>query len=170
MATTHLKGETVNTVGDLPAVGTVAPEFVLTTTGLSDVKLSELGRKRKLLSVVPSLDTGVCAASARAFNRAAAERENIAILNISADLPFAAKRFCETEGIEQVEALSVMHDRSFGVDYGLEMADGPLRGILARAVIVLDGENRVVYSQLVDEIAKEPDYEAALSALDSAQG
>lgn len=170
MATTHLKGEAVHTAGDLPAVGTVAPDFVLTTTSLSDLALSDLGSRPKLLSIVPSLDTGVCAASARAFNRAAAERENVAVLNISADLPFAAKRFCETEGIEQVQALSVMHDRTFGRDYGVEMVDGPLKGILARAVIVLDAANRVVYSQLVDEIATEPDYQAALSALDSVRG
>jgi thiol peroxidase len=165
MAVTHLKGNTVNTNGDLPSIGSTAPAFLLTNGSLADVGLEAFAGKRKVLNIVPSLDTGVCAASARYFNQAAASLENAVVLVISADLPFAQGRFCSTEGLENVVPLSMMRNRSFARDYGVLQLDGPLAGICARAVVVLDENNTVRHTQLVDEIASEPDYDAALTAL-----
>ena len=168
MTTVTRLGETVQLSGELPGIGTTAPDFRLTRTDLSDVTLADYSGKRKVLSIVPSLDTPTCAMSARQFNVRAAALEQSVVLNISADLPFAAARFCETEGIDGVEALSMMRDRSFARDYGILQLDGPMAGLTARAVLVLDRDNRVIHAELVPEIRQEPDYEAALSALQGA--
>jgi thiol peroxidase len=165
MATTHLKGNTVTTHGELPAVGAQAPAFRLTGGDLADLGLKAFAGRRKVLNIVPSLDTAVCAASARYFNQAAAALDNTVVLVISADLPFAQGRFCTTEGLDNVVPLSMMRDRGFARDYGVLLVDGPLAGICARAVVVIDENDVVRYTQLVDEITTEPDYEAALAAL-----
>ena len=164
MATITFKGNPVQTIGTLPAKGSKAPDFRLTGSDLKDVSLADFAGHVKILNIVPSLDTGVCAASARAFNKAAASLGNVVILTISRDLPFAQKRFCEAEGIDKVITLSELRDREFGKAYGVEMTTGPLAGLLSRAVVVLDAQDIVVYTQQVPEIAQEPDYESALSA------
>lgn len=163
MATTAFKSEPVNTVGELPAVGTSAPSFDLVGTDLSPVTSDDLAGRTVVLNIFPSLDTGVCAASVRKFNQLAADLENTTVVCASADLPFAQARFCGAEGIENVTAASAFRS-SFGQDYGVTMTDGPLQGLLARSVVVLDGEGNVVYTQLVPEITEEPDYDAALEA------
>ena len=168
MTTVTRRGELVHLSGDLPAVGSKAPDFRLTRKDLTDVSLADYQGKRKVLSIVPSLDTPTCAMSLRKFNADAAALADTVVLNISADLPFAAARFCETEGIEAVEALSMMRDRSFATDYGILQLDGPMAGITARAVLVLDRNDVVVHAELVPEIRQEPDYEAALAALQQA--
>lgn len=159
------KGTEVHAGGSLPTVGTSAPDFVLTRSDLSDVGLAEYEGKKKILNIVPSLDTGVCARSAETFNARAKEFPNVAILTISKDLPFAQKRFCADARITEVETLSAMRNDDFGTAYGVTMIDGPMAGIFARAVVVLDEENRVVYTQLVPEITQEPDYASALDAV-----
>jgi thioredoxin-dependent peroxiredoxin len=166
MAQITLEGNAINTNGNLPAVGAEAPDFTLTKSDLSDVGLANYAGKKKLLNIVPSLDTGVCAASTKRFNEAMAGKSNAVALVISADLPFAQSRFCSAEGIENVESLSMMHSRNFAKDYGVLITDGPLAGICARAVVVLDEQNKVVYTQLVPEIVQEPDYDSALAQLD----
>ena len=163
MATTHMKSTPIQTVGDLPEVGAPAPDFTLTGADLSPVTLQELRGRRVILNVFPSLDTGVCAASVREFNSRATDLEDTTVLAVSADLPFAAARFCSAEGIENVRSGSVFRS-SFGDDYGVTMVDGPLEGLLARAVVVVDAEGVVRHAQLVPEITEEPDYEAALAA------
>ena len=165
MATTHLKGNPVHTNGDLPAVGSSAPAFTLVGGDLSDVTLASFAGKIKVLNIVPSLDTAVCAASARRFNEAAASLDGCVVLVVSADLPFAQTRFCSVEGLSNVVPLSTMRSRAFAEDYGVLLVDGPLAGLCARAVVVLDADDRIVYHQLVDEITTEPDYEAALAAV-----
>jgi thiol peroxidase len=165
MAQTALKGTPVNLAGDLPAVGSTAPDFKLVTGDLSDVGLAHYAGKKKLLNIVPSLDTGVCAASTKKFNEAMAGKTDAVALVISADLPFASSRFCSAEGITNVINLSMMRSRNFGKDYGVLITDGPLAGITARAVVVLDANNRVLYTELVPEITQEPNYDAALAAL-----
>lgn len=165
MATITLEGNEIHTNGDLPALGAAAPDFSLTKSDLSDVGLTNYAGKKKLLNIVPSLDTGVCAASTKRFNEAMAGKSNAVALVISADLPFAQSRFCSAEGIQNVDSLSMMHSRNFAKDYGVLITDGPLAGICARAVIVLDESNKVVYTQLVPEIVQEPDYDAALAHL-----
>lgn len=165
MAQTALQGNPVQLSGDLPAVGSTAPDFSLTAGDLSDVSLATYAGKKKLLNIVPSLDTGVCAASTRKFNETMAGRDDAVALVISADLPFASGRFCSAEGITNVINLSMMRSRNFAKDYGVLIVDGPLAGITARAVVVLDADNRVVYTQLVPEITQEPDYAAAMAAL-----
>ena len=165
MAKVTLKGNAVNTNGELPAVGSTAPEFRLVDGGLQDHTLASFGSQRKILNIVPSLDTAVCATSTRVFNERAAALDNTVVLVISADLPFAMKRFCEAEGIDKVTPLSMMRSRNFAKDYGVLLQDGPLEGISGRAVVVLDENNKVTYTQLVNEITQEPDYEAALGAL-----
>ena len=167
MAEITFKGAPVRTVGDLPARGGLAPDFTLATGDLEDVDLGRFAGKRKILNIVPSLDTSVCAASARAFNQRAGAMANTVVLNISADLPFAQSRFCEAEGLEHVKNLSTFRSSGFGADYGVAIAEGPLRGLMSRAVLVLDEDNRVLHGEQVPEIAREPDYEAALSALQS---
>jgi thiol peroxidase len=168
MALITFKGKPVHTSGSLPARGTKAPDFLLTRQNLSDVSLAEFSGKVKILNIVPSIDTGICAASARAFNKAASEVEDVVILTISRDAPFAQIRFCEAEGIRSVITLSELRNRNFGRDYGLEMLDGPLAGLLSRVVIVLDAHDTVAYVQQVPEIAQEPDYKAALEAAKAA--
>ncbi len=165
MAQTALQGNPVQLSGDLPAVGATAPDFSLTAGDLSDVSLAKYAGKKKLLNIVPSLDTGVCAASTKKFNETMAGRDDAVALVISADLPFASGRFCGAEGITNVINLSMMRSRNFAKDYGVLIVDGPLAGITARAVVVLDADNQVVYTQLVPEITQEPDYDAAMAAL-----
>jgi thiol peroxidase len=165
MAKITLKGTPINTNGELPKVGSRAPDFRLTGADLADVSLANFAGKKKLLNIVPSLDTGVCAASARRFNQEAAALTGVTILTISNDLPFAQKRFCEAEGIDAVVTLSQLRDRAFGKAYGVEIADGPLAGLLARAVVVLDAAHKVAYTEQVPEITQEPDYVKALAAV-----
>ena len=164
MATTALKGNPVNTVGDLPAQGAQAPAFMVTGTDLADITSAGLAGSRVVLNIFPSVDTGVCAASVRRFNELAAGLDNTKVVNVSADLPFALGRFCGAEGIEHVSSGSVFRS-SFGADYGVTMTDGPLAGLLARSVVVLDTDGSVLHSQLVPDITQEPDYDAAVAAL-----
>lgn len=163
MASTNFKGNPVPTSGDLPAVGRPAPAFVATTNDLRDVGLDDFPGTR-LLNVFPSIDTPVCATSVRHFNEDAGRREGVTVLNISADLPFALSRFCGAEGIDASVALSTFRG-SFLEDYGLKMTGGPLAGLAARAVLVVNPEGKVVYVELVPEIGQEPNYAAALDAL-----
>lgn len=164
MAKITFKGTPIHTSGELPAKGTQAPDFKLTGTDLRDVSLADFKGMRKVINVFPSIDTGVCAQSVREFNKRVAASPKVALLNVSADLPFAQARFCGAEGIERAVGLSMMRSKAFAQDYGLLMQDGPLAGLSARAVIVLDEQDRVVYTQLVPEIGEEPDYAAALAA------
>jgi thiol peroxidase len=165
MAQTALKGTPVNLAGDLPAVGSTAPDFKLVDKDLADRSLADFAGRMRLLNIVPSLDTDVCATSTRKFNEAFAGRADAVCLVVSADLPFAAGRFCTTEGLENVHTLSMMRSRNFAKDYGVLIEDGPLAGVTARAVVVIDADDKVVYTELVPEITQEPDYEAALKAL-----
>ena len=165
MATTALQGNPVTLSGELPAVGGSAPDFKLVDKDLGDKTLADFAGKKKLLNIVPSLDTPVCATSTKKFNEAMAGKSDAVALVISADLPFAMGRFCGAEGISNVVSLSMMRSRSFAKDYGVLIEDGPLAGITARAVVVLDASDTVVYTQLVPEITQEPDYDAALAAL-----
>jgi thiol peroxidase len=165
MAQVTLKGNPIHTNGELPAVGAKAPALKLTGGDLKDVSLADYQGKRKVLNIVPSLDTAVCATSTRKFNESAGKLPNTVVLVISADLPFAAKRFCTTEGLQNVVPLSLMRDKAFAKDYGVLLQDGPLAGLCARAVVVLDENDKVVYRQLVPEIGQEPDYDAALAAV-----
>ena len=164
MAAFTLKSNPCNTNGNLPAIGVEAPDFKLTTGDLQDVSLATYGGKKKLLNIVPSLDTPTCATSARKFNEKAASFDNTVVV-ISADLPFAQSRFCQTEGLKNVIPLSMMRSQNFANVYGVMIVDGPLAGITARAVVVLDESDKVVYTQLVSELGDEPDYDAALAAL-----
>lgn len=168
MSTVTLKGNPIHTNGTLPAVGTKAPDFRLTTGELSDVTLASYAGKVRILNIVPSLDTGVCAASAKRFEKETGALKDTVILTVSADLPFAMGRFCQAEGITHVVPLSMMRDRSFAKDYGVEITDGPLAGISARAVVVVDKTGKVTYTELVPEIAQEPDYTKALAAAKAA--
>jgi thiol peroxidase len=165
MATVTLQGNKIHTNGELPALGSKAPDFHLVDGKLNDVHLSSYSGKKKLLNIVPSLDTPTCAISTKKFNDHALDNEDVVMLVISADLPFAAARFCGAEGIKNVIPLSLMRTRAFAKDYGVLLTDGPLAGITARAVVVLDENDTVVYTQLVPEIGDEPDYDAALAAL-----
>jgi len=165
MATVTLKGNPVPISGELPAVGAKAPDFRLADADLKDVSLADFAGKRKIVNIVPSLDTPVCQAQARAFNQRAGSVPGTVVLVVSADLPFAQKRFCAAEGLDHVRTLSMMRSRNFAKDYGVLITGGPLEGISARAVLVLDEHDRVVHSQLVPEIGQEPDYDAALAAL-----
>jgi thiol peroxidase len=165
MAQVTHKGNPIHTNGDLPAVGAKAPDFKLTGGDLKDVSLADYRGKRKVLNIVPSLDTPVCATSTRKFNQTAGTLPNTVVLVVSADLPFASKRFCTTEGLQNVVPLSEMRDRSFAKDYGVLIQDGVLAGLCARAVVVLDESDKVVYRQLVPEIGQEPDYDKAIVAV-----
>ena len=165
MAKTKLQGNPINTSGDMPSLGSKAKSFTLTGNDLMDVKLDEYKGKKIVLNIFPSIDTGVCAMSVRKFNAEAANLKNTAVLCISRDLPFAMARFCGAEGIDKVTTLSELRDRKFGNDYGLAMIDGPMAGLLARAVIVLDTEGKVIHQELVDDITHEPNYKAAIDAL-----
>ena len=165
MAAITLHGDACNTSGDLPAVGATAPDFKLTGGDLATITLADFAGKKKLLNIVPSLDTGVCATSTQKFNTAMAGKSDAVALVISADLPFASSRFCKAEGIDNVINLSMMRSKNFAKDYGILLTDGPLAGISGRAVVVLDEDNKVVYTELVPEITQEPDYDAAMAAL-----
>jgi thiol peroxidase len=165
MANITLKGNTCHTNGELPAVGSIAPDFSLTAGDLQDISLAHYAGKKKLLNIVPSLDTEICATSTRKFNETFDGREDAVALVISADLPFASWRFCSVEGIKNVTTLSMMRDKAFAENYGVLITDGPLAGLSARAVVVLDADNRVTYTELVPEIVQEPDYAAAQLAL-----
>jgi len=165
MAKITLGGNPVETAGTLPAVGKKAPDFTLTKEDLSDVTLANFAGKKKVINIVPSLDTGVCAASARKFDNAIVARKDAVLLTVSCDLPFAMGRFCKAEGLTNVISLSQMRNRNFGRDWGVEMVSGPLAGILSRAVVVLDENDTVLYTEQVPEIKQEPDYGKALAAL-----
>ena len=165
MANITFKGNPVHTIGELPDKGSKAPDFKLVKGDLSEVTLADFKYKYVVLNIFPSLDTGVCAASVRRFNKDAATMDNTVVLGISADLPFAAGRFCSTEGIENVVTLSCFRDENFGIDYGLLMTDGPLKGLLARAVVVVNPEGKVIHTELVPEIAQEPDYHSAINSI-----
>ncbi|RMD83560.1 MAG: thiol peroxidase [Candidatus Dadabacteria bacterium] len=165
MAQVTLRGNPCNLKGSMPQPGQTAPDFRLVRADLSEVTLGSLGAKKKVIVTVPSLDTPVCQTETRKFNERASQLEGVEVLVVSSDLPFAQKRFCETEGIERVTACSDVRDRGFGERYGVAIADGPLEGVLARAVFVLDENNQVKHAQLVPEIGQEPDYDAALAAL-----
>ncbi len=165
MATVTLRGNPVEVAGSLPQKGQSAPEFKLVGKDLKDVSLADFSGKRKILNIVPSLDTPTCATSTKKFNERAGSLANTVVLVISADLPFAMGRFCTTENIQNVVPLSVMRGREFLRRYGVEIASGPLVGVSARAVVVLGEDNRVLHSELVPEIGNEPNYDAAIAAL-----
>ena len=165
MAKITLKGNPVNTSGDLPEKGSNAPDFTLVKSDLGTMSLSNLVGIKLILNIFPSLDTSVCANSVRRFNQLAANRKNVMVLAISKDLPFAHGRFCSIEGIKNVITLSGFRDTSFGKNYGVEMTDGSLAGLYARNIVVIDEEGKIIYTQLVPEITMEPDYDAALNAL-----
>ena len=165
MAKITLKGNPIHTNGELPAVGSKAPDFRLVDKDLKDCSLLTWPGKKKLISIVPSLDTPVCAMSTKKFNEHAKHHPDTVILTVAADLPFAMKRFCGAEGLDNVISLSLMRGREFAEAYGVLITDGPLAGITARAIVVLSAEDTVKYTELVPEIAQEPDYETALRAL-----
>jgi thiol peroxidase len=164
MATITFQNNPIQTCGELPAIGSDAPDFLLTNIDLEDVTLANYAGKRKILSIVPSLDTPTCAASARKFNQKATSLENTVILIVSADLPFAQCRFCEIEGLQGIEALSTFRS-TFATDYGVQISDSALAGLTARAIVIIDEQDKILYTQLVSELAHEPDYEAVFAAL-----
>lgn len=161
----HFQGNPVPVAGHFPQAGEQAKSFTLVAKDLSDITLAYYAGKRKVLNIFPSIDTGVCAASVRKFNERSGDADNTVVLCISADLPFAQSRFCGAENINNVVTLSVMRGSEFKEDYGVAIADGPLKGLTARAVVILDENDTVLYSELVNEITTEPDYDAALAAL-----
>ena len=165
MATTNFKGQPVKLIGEFIQVGKVAPDFELVKTDLSSFSLKDLKGKNVILNIFPSLDTSVCATSVRKFNKLAADMDNTLVIAISKDLPFAQSRFCTTEGIENVIPASAFRASDFSQQYGIEMVDGPLAGLLARAVVVIDENFNVIYEELVPEITQEPNYDAVISAL-----
>lgn len=165
MAKITLKGNPVNTSGNLPGKGSKAPDFTLVKTDLGNMSLSEHKGKKIILNIFPSLDTSVCATSVRKFNKLASDIKNTVVLAISKDLPFAHGRFCSTEGITNVIPLSGFRDSKFGSDYGLQMTDGPLAGLYSRCIVVIDENGVVKYTQQVPDITQEPDYDSALAAL-----
>lgn len=164
MALTHFQGQDTTTNGELPEKGSAAPDFQLVAADLAELSLADFAGKNVLLNIFPSVDTGVCAASVREFNQRAAGAENTVVLCVSHDLPFALGRFCAAEGIDNVTVASAFRS-SFGSDYGVVLEDSPLKGLLARSVVVIGADGKVAYTQLVDEITTEPDYDAALAAL-----
>ena len=165
MATTKFKGTPVKIEGEFIKVGDMAPDFELVKNDLSTLSLKDLKGKNVILNIFPSLDTGVCATSVRKFNELASQLKDTVVLAISKDLPFASGRFCSVEGIENVTPLSDFRKTDFDKNYGVVMADGPLAGLLARSVVVIDKEGKVIYTELVPEIVEEPNYEAAIKAL-----
>ena len=165
MARISSRGEIVETSGELPDVGAAAPDFVLRKADLSEVSLADYAGSRLVLNIFPSIDTPTCAKSVRQFNERAARMKNTRVLCVSADLPFALGRFCGSEGIENVETASVYRAPSFGQDYGVFMDEGRLGGLLARAIVVIDGNGTVIGRELVPEIAQEPDYDAVMALL-----
>tara|TARA_B100000035_G_scaffold147495_2_gene125756 strand:+ start:1992 stop:2489 length:498 start_codon:yes stop_codon:yes gene_type:complete len=165
MAEITLQGNKINTNGDVPKVGSSAPDFVLVDSDLNDISLSNYDGKNIILNIIPSLDTPVCQKSTKIFNEKASNLSDVVVLAVSADLPFAMKRFCSAESIESVKPMSMMRSRNFAKDYGVLLVDGPLSGITARAVVVIDKDKKIIHSELVQEIANEPNYEAALNSL-----
>ncbi len=165
MAQITLKGQPIETVGELPPVGSIAPDFTLTQVDLNDISLADFKGQRLVLNIFPSIDTGICAASVRHFNQLASSLQNTRVLCISADLPFAQKRFCGAEGLDKVLMLSSFRHDVFGSAYGVTVKTGPLRGLLSRAVVVIDQNGRISYQQQVPEIGQEPDYDSALQVL-----
>ena len=165
MAEITLKGNPIHTSGDLPAVGAAAPEFTLVGGDLSDVTLASFAGKKVILNIVPSFDTGICAISVQKFNEEAGSLDDTVVVNVSKDLPFAQGRFCESNKLEHVTNVSAFRCNGFGDSYGMTMTDGPLRGLLGRAVVVVGADGNVAYSELVPEIAQEPNYDAALAAV-----
>jgi len=170
MATITLKGNPIHSSGVLPPRGSRAPDFRLTKSDLSDVSLADFAGKVKILNIVPSLDTSVCALSAKRFDAEVKKLGGAVVLTVSRDLPFAQGRFCKAEGVDAVVTLSELRDRAFGKAYGVELVDGPLAGLLARAIVVMDRSDRVLYTEQVPEIGREPDYGAALAAARAALG
>ena len=165
--TVTFSGAPVEIAGSLPASGAVAPDFSLADNDLKECVLADYAGLRKVLNIFPSIDTSTCAATVRVFNQRAASATKAVVLCISKDLPFASKRFCEGEGVENLKCLSAFRNAGFGGDYGVEIVEGPLKGLFARAVVVLDEDNKVLHSELVGEITDEPNYDAALTALSS---
>ena len=165
MAKITFKGNPVNTAGNLPEVGSKAPDFTLVKSDMGSLSLSELRGKKVLLNIFPSLDTSVCATTVRKFNELAAGTGNVVVLGISKDLPFAHGRFCTTEGISNLVTLSGFRDREFGRSYGVDYIDGPVVGLYSRAVVIIDEDGKVIYTEQVPEHTHEPDYDAALKAL-----
>ena len=165
MAEITLQGNKINTNGDVPKVGSAAPDFVLVDSDLNDISLSNYDGKNIILNIIPSLDTPVCQKSTKIFNEKASSLSDVVVLAVSADLPFAMKRFCSAESIESVKPMSMMRSRNFAKDYGVLLVDGPLSGSTARAVVVIDKDKKIIHSELVQEIANEPNYEAALNSL-----
>ena len=165
MAEITLKGNACNTCGDLPAVGAAAPDFTLVGADLSESTLASFAGKKVIISTVPSFDTPVCATSVKAFNEKVGSLENTVVVNVSKDLPFAQKRFCESNQLEHVTNLSAFRCDGFGKSFGVSIVDGPLKGLLARSIVVLDSEGKVAYTELIPEIAQEPNYDAAIAAV-----
>ena len=165
MAKIALRGNPVHTSGELPKVGGRAPDFKLVTKDLKDVSLADYKGKKKVLNIFPSIDTPVCALSTRKFNEHAKQHADTVMLMVSADLPFAQGRFCGNEHLDNVVTLSMMRGQAFADDYGVRLTDGPLAGVTARAVVVLDVNDKVLYTEMVSDISNEPSYEAALKAL-----
>jgi thiol peroxidase len=165
MASITLKGSPITTIGELPEINTMAPDFTLTKTDLSDATLKDFSGKTIVLNIFPSIDTPVCAASVRKFNDEASRFDNTVVLCISADLPFAHQRFCEVEGLKDVIPLSVFRSQEFGTNYGVTITDSPLKGLMSRAIVVIDKTGNVVYKQQAPEIAQEPNYDEALKAI-----
>jgi len=165
MADITLQGNPVKTIGTLPEQGSVAKDFKLVRSDLSAISLSEFKGKNVVLNIFPSLDTATCATSVRTFNKDASSLKNTVVICVSADLPFAAGRFCTTEGLNNVYTASVFRDKTFGKEYGVLFTDGPLAGLLSRAVVVIDTEGKIIYTQQVPEIVDEPDYDSALQSI-----
>ena len=165
MATITLEGNEIHTVGELPAVGSDAPAFTLTNAELGPATLSDYSGKKVILNIFPSIDTGVCAESTRRFNAAAGSLDNTAVLCISADLPFALSRFCGAENLDNVVTLSTFRNPEFGDAYGVRISDGPVAGLMSRAVVIIDENGKVVYTEQVPEIVQEPDYDSALTKI-----
>ncbi|MES0491928.1 MAG: thiol peroxidase [Leptospirales bacterium] len=165
MAEITLKGNKINTIGELPAKGQKAPDFKLTKTDLADISLNDFTGKRVVLNIFPSLDTPTCASSVRKFNAEVSKLNNTSVVCVSMDLPFAHKRFCTTEGIENVVSASELRERGFGEAYGVRIQDGPMAGLFSRAVVVLNETGEIIYTEQVPEIVDEPNYEAAIQAL-----
>ncbi len=169
MAIIKLKGNSISTIGNLPAVGSTAPDFTLTKTDLSETSLKDFAGKKVVLNIFPSLDTSVCASSVRKFNSELDKLNNTVVLCISRDLPFAHNRFCTIEGLKNVISLSELRDHNFGKSYGVTIIDGPMAGLHSRAVVVINESGKIVYSEQVPEITHEPNYEAALQVISTVQ-
>jgi len=167
MAKITLKGNPINTSGNLPPKGSIAPDFKLVRSGLENLALSELKGKKVILNIFPSLDTSTCATSVRKFNKLAAGMPNTVLLGVSKDLPFAHRRFCMTEGINNIITVSGFRDTAFGKAYGVDIIDGPMAGLYARCIVIIDEKGNVVYTQLVPEIGQEPDYDKAMAVVEA---